>query len=33
MNEDASDWWAMHGPAIKAAIRVVMKKAKKEGKK
>jgi hypothetical protein len=32
MHEDASVWWALHGPAVKAAIRVVMKKAKQEGK-
>ena len=28
MHVEASAWWALHGPAIKAAIRVVMKKAK-----
>lgn len=28
MYENAGVWWAMHGPAVKAAIRVVMKKAR-----
>ena len=27
MHQDARDWWAMHGEAIKAAIRCVMAKA------
>jgi hypothetical protein len=30
MHDDAGTWWAMHGPVVKAAIRVVMKKAKKK---
>jgi hypothetical protein len=29
MHKDASAWWALHGLAVKAAIRVVMAKAKK----
>ena len=28
MELNASAWWAIHGPVVKAAIRVVMKKAK-----
>jgi hypothetical protein len=29
MHEDASQWWATHGDAVKAAIRCVMAKAEK----
>ena len=32
MDVNASAWWALHGPAVKAAIRVVRAKAKQEGK-
>lgn len=28
MHDDAPAWWAVHGPAVCAAIRVVMEKAK-----
>jgi hypothetical protein len=33
MHADAPAWWGVHGAAIKAAIKCVMAKAKKEKKK
>ena len=33
MHADASAWWALHGPAVKATIRVVMLKAKEGASK
>ena len=32
MDKQASAWWELHGPVVKAAIRVVMAKAEEEVK-